>query len=383
MRVLVDALTMPGDPRGIGRYVRGLAGAIAEVAPAGPAPETRVLVVHGRWHADFYAPLAARGVELLPIAGRGGGRLARHAWHAAGLPAVARSARADVIHVPDRMPVLATFGPPLVVTVHDVAEYDHPDAFGSLQRRYRRLILDGQLRRARRLVTPSEFSAQRLRRVRPSAAARTSVVHSGPGLDPATEAAAPAIAIPTPFFLCLGAVQRHKNLPRVIRAFRGLAARSAGLVVVGADHNDRDAVSRAAAGDRRIVRLPNASDAEVAWLYRHAVALLFASEYEGFGFPIVEAMAFGCPLLTSDRGAMRELADGAALLVDPLDEPAIRTALARLLDDRALGTHLAEAGRERAARFSWVRAASGMLSVYRDALGGADPCARGRSAEPA
>lgn len=365
MRVLIDAVTAPGDPRGVGRYIRELSASAAAI------DDTHVVLAHGRWHSEFFAPLATRGVELVPVDLRSRGRLARHWWHASSLSGLARRVRADVIHVPDRVPATPRAGPPVIATIHDVAEYDQPDAFGPVQRHYRRLILDRQLRTAHRLITPSDFSAQRMGLVNLAARTRTTVVHSGPGLDPDTQPSKPTAPIREPFLLVLGAVQRHKNVPRVIRAFRRIDGRDISLVVAGADHNDRGSVARATEGDTRVVRLRDPADAEVAWLYRHAAGLFFPSLYEGFGLPILEAMAFGCPVITSDRGAMQELGKGAAMLVDPFDEEALHHAALRLLDDATLARHLVAAGRERATQYSWERAATSTVAVYRDALDGA------------
>ena len=362
MRVLIDALTAPGDPRGVGRYVRGLAGCLPATG------DVEVLVAHGRWHAAFFEPLAAAGVELVPIDLPSRGRLGRHAWQATRLRALARRSRADILHVTDRVPASTSAHPPMVVTIHDVAEVDRPDAFGTAQRRYRRFILHRQLRDADALIAPSAFSASRVAQIRPGISGRTSVVPSGPGIDPATAGRAPGVPIRGPFFLCVGAVQRHKNLPRVVGAFRRLDG-GARLVIAGADHNDHEAVDRAIAGDQRVLRLPQPTDAEIAWLYGHAVALIFPSLYEGFGLPVLEAMAFGCPVVTSDRGALSELAGDAAELVDPFDEDAIHGAMRRLRDDPALAAGLATAGRERASHYSWARAGAGTAAVYRSVLG--------------
>jgi glycosyltransferase involved in cell wall biosynthesis len=363
VRILLDSVIAPGDPRGVGRYVRGLAGALASI------PDTTVVVAHGRWHSDFFEPLARAGIDVVPIDLPSPARSARHAWQALRASALARRVSADVVHVAGCVPASLASGPPTVVTIHDLAEYDRPEIFGPVQLWYRRLVLRHQLRGADRLIAPSAFTAARLGRIDPLAARRTTVVHHGPGIDPSTQVARPGTRIEGPFFLCVGAVQRYKNLPRVIRAYRRLASPVASLVIAGIDHDDRRAVQLAMAGDLRILRLPAVTDAEIAWLYRHAVALIFPSLYEGFGLPIIEAMAFGCPVITSDHGAMHEVAGDAALVVDPLDEAAIRTAMQQLLEDGSVRVRLSTAGRERAEGYTWDRAAAGTMAVYRAALG--------------
>ena len=361
MRVLVDAVLGPSHPRGIGRYLN-------EIAAYGQrSGEADFTIAIAPWHREFYSPLAAAGVELVEVR-LGARRGLRNTWHAYGLGRLARSVNADVIHVPDRLPVIASADRPLVITIHDTAEVDLPDAFGRLQLRYRRWVLFDQLRRATRIITPSRFSAQRIASVNAAAATRTVVVSHGPGLDSTQAERRPQARLSEQFVLFVGAVQRHKAVPLLIRAFRDLNAGDVQLVIAGATHNDEASVTAAAGGDPRVVRLPDVSDDELAWLYRRAAVLAIPSRYEGFGIPLVEAMQFGCPVIAATAGAMPEITGDAALLVPPDDQQALSGALARVLADDALRAQLIDAGRARAASFSWQRAAHETIDVYRAAL---------------
>jgi glycosyltransferase involved in cell wall biosynthesis len=163
----------------------------------------------------------------------------------------------------------------------------------------------------------------------------------------------------------VGAVQRHKSVPLLVRAFRALELGDAQLVLAGAVHNDEAAVAAAAQNDPRIVRLRDVDDAELAWLYRRAAVLAVPSRYEGFCIPLIEAMQFGCPVVAVNAGAMPEIAGDAALVVASGDERALAVALARVLDDADLRGQLAAAGRARAAQFSWERAATQTIAAYR------------------
>lgn len=361
MRVLIDAVLGPAHPRGIGRYV-------TEIARHGQSSgDASFAIAIAPWHRDLYAPLADGGVELVEVP-LGARRGARNTWHAHGMANLARSLNADVVHVPDRLPVLAAAGRPLVITVHDTAEVDLPGAFGPVQLRYRRWVLLDQLRRATRIIAPSRFSADRIAHLRPAAGQKTVIVSHGPGLDLAHAERAPRQLPGERFVLFVGAVQRHKSVPLLVRAFRALDAPDLKLVIAGAVHNDEVATAAAAAGDPRVVRLGDVEDAELAWLYRRASVLALPSRYEGFAIPIIEAMQFGCPVVAADAGAMPEIAGGAALLVPAGDETALSAALTRLLADASLRARLVEAGRARAAIFSWQRAAQTTISVYRASL---------------
>ena len=362
MRVLVDAVLGPSHPRGIGRYVSELVGHIAR------SDDVDVTIAVAPWHRAYYAPLAARGVNLTEVR-VGARRGLRNAWHAYGVGPLARSLNADVIHVPDRMPVIRAAGRPLVTTIHDTAELDLPDAFGALQLRYRRWVLRDQVRRATRIIAPSQFAAARIAALDPRAASRTTVVTHGTGLDAEGPQVAPGQLRGRPFVLYVGATQRHKSVPLVVRAFRALDRQDMDLVIAGPAHNDEVAVLAAAGSDPRILRLQDPSDAELAWLYHHAMLFAMPSRYEGFCIPLLEAMRAGCPVVAADAAAMPEVCGDAALLFPPGDEVALVKRLARLIGDDALRATLAVAGREHAAAFSWERAASETLAVYRAALG--------------
>jgi glycosyltransferase involved in cell wall biosynthesis len=361
VRVLVDAVLAPSHPRGIGRYVRELSHHMARTG------DTHITVAIAPWHRDYYAPLTAVGVELAQ-ARVGARRGLRNAWHAFGVGRLARSLRADVIHVPDRIPVIATAGLPLVVTLHDTAEIDQPDAFGAIQLRYRRWILRDQARRATRIIAPSQFAAQRIAALNPAAAPRTTVVTHGAGLDPDQPQVDPGQIGGRSFVLFVGATQRHKSVPLLVRAFRALDRHDMALVIAGPAHNDEAAVSTAAGGDPRVIRLRDPEDGVLAWLYHHATSLALPSRYEGFCIPLLEAMGAGCSVVAADAAAIPEICGDAALLFPPGDEVALVKRLARLIGDDELRARLAAAGRERAAAFSWARAATETVAVYRAAL---------------
>jgi glycosyltransferase involved in cell wall biosynthesis len=190
----------------------------------------------------------------------------------------------------------------------------------------------------------------------------------GAGLDPAVAAVRPPLPDLPRFLVHVGAQQRHKNVPRLVRVFRRVADENVYLLLVGGDHNDTAEVARASAGDPRVIRLRSITDPQLAWLYEHAVGLAFPSLYEGFGMPVLDAMTRGCPVITSDRAALPEVAGDAALIVDPLDEAALEEGMRSLLNDAALRGRLVEAGRRRAAQLTWAAAAEATVGAYARAI---------------
>ena len=170
-----------------------------------------------------------------------------------------------------------------------------------------------------------------------------------------------------PFLLHVGAIQKRKNVTRLVDAFERLNAQFtlvlAGSAGYGADRI-MDRIENSAAR-RRIRSLGYVDSDRLAKLYRTASVLVFPSLEEGFGMPVLEAMSAGLPVVTSDRSATAEIAGGAAFLVDPEQSESIVDAVERIFTNPLLRRQLVEAGHERAAQFSWIRAAHETMAVYR------------------
>jgi len=295
------------------------------------------------------------GVELERFAFGGSSRAATLArdtwWYLGALPRRSRAARLDVLHCPTFRAPLTT-PVPLVVTVHDLAVLRHPETFNRWTRGYSRLFVPRVVRAAARVIAVSSFTKEEVVRLIGLPEAKVRVVPNAVG-EPFT---AEGPAADGEFVLAVGTLEPRKNLARLVEAARRSKLE---LRVVGA----RGWQGVHVAGDG-IRWLGEVDDAELARLYRGALCLAYPSVYEGFGIPVLEAMACGTPVVTSAGGGTREVADGAAVLVDPLDPSSIAAgideAIARRDELRALG-------RERAARFTWRAAADATVDVYREA----------------
>jgi len=173
-----------------------------------------------------------------------------------------------------------------------------------------------------------------------------------------------------PYLLALGAVEPRKDLPTLVRAFAELAPshEDLELVVAGPDGWGAPAFTAAVAASgvaRRVVRLGYLGEDERRSLLSGAVALAYPSLYEGFGFPPLEAMASGVPVVATTAGSLPEVLGDAAELVPPGDAGALAGALARVIKDSGLRSRLIEAGRLRAASFTWASAAASMMDLYK------------------
>jgi glycosyltransferase involved in cell wall biosynthesis len=241
---------------------------------------------------------------------------------------------------------------PLVVTVHDLAVFRRPEAFPTWTRTYSRVVVPRVVRAARIVAAVSEFTACELESVLRVPRARIRVVPN---------AAAPAFTEDGPresgdYLLAVGTLEPRKNLTRAIEAARrlGIELRVAGQSGWGGVEATGPGVSW----------VGFASDDDLARLYRGATCVVYPSLYEGFGIPVLEAMACGAPVVTSRGGATEEVAGGAAVLVDPEDVASIA---AGIEDAIARREDLRTAGLRRARDYSWAASAQLLLQAYEDA----------------
>jgi len=260
---------------------------------------------------------------------------------------------------------------PTVVVVHDLFGFDrsHDLPMGALAER---LTLPLAVRRAAGFICPSRATRSALEARFPSTRGRAEVIPHGVGgkyLETTASDVARRNGIDGPYVLAVGTLEPRKNLVRLVRAFTSLDESARGgcsLALAGLRGWSKDEVDRLTASDDPAVRiLGYVPEEDLPGLYAEAQAFACPSLEEGFGLPVLEAMAAGCPVLTSDRSSLPEVAGDAAVLVDPTSERAIAAGLERLLNDAPLRADLGRRAHERAASFTWERTARATLDYLR------------------
>jgi glycosyltransferase involved in cell wall biosynthesis len=360
-----DATTLTGRISGVGYYTARLMESLAD--GAGEGVVRRLVVLSNR-------PVPVQETERVQVYGRR--RFAvRSVWMQLVLPRILRDVRPDLVHFTNYLAPLAG-RVPYLVSFHDMSLSLLPQYHTLKKRVLTSSLIPAVARGARMILTPSESTRRdvvRLLRVDPGRV-RVIPYAAGPSFRPvplAPERLEAAHGIRTPYFLYVGTLEPRKNLARALRAFASVAGALPGcrFVIVGQRGWRYDEVLRAAAHPAlrgRVELLGYVTEDSLPELYAHALALVYPSLYEGFGLPVVEAMACGTPVLTSRSSSLAEIAEGAALLVDPTDEKALADALHALATDEGLRNRLRAQGLERARAFSWERTGRETVAAYQE-----------------
>ena len=369
-RVLIDATAVPADRGGVGRYVDCL---VAALDADGAAP----MVVCQPRDAELYAALAPHA-DLLPAKERLVARTARLSWEQSTLPWLLRRARVTVLHCPHyTMPLVSQVA--TVVTLHDATFFTDPGVHSPVKARFFRAWTRISLRRADVCVVPSVSTARELGRVAGAQLKNLHVVHHGVDADcfhpPAPqETAALRCRLrlgANPYVAFLGALEPRKNVPALIRGFAQASQRLAvrpnppALVLAGQPGWDRavERESRAASHRVRVIRAGYLPLAELSGFLGGAAVVAYPSLGEGFGLPVLEAMAAGAAVLTTRRLAIPEVG-GDAVAYCGIGAADIAAGLVELLDDPARRAELSAAAQRRAKDFSWAVSAARHREAY-------------------
>ena len=388
MRVLIDARSAAIPERtGVGVYTAALLERLPVVDP-----HTTYLAwyLHARMLLGEPSPLRhSTGVSrrVLPLPARAFEPLLRR-----GIPRMEWMVRFDVLFAPNFVP-LPTRARPVVLTVHDLGFRRFPDSAPASTRAWLEGF-DASLRRAAAILAVSQATKRDLEelfdvgpdriRVTPLGVDRRVFRRAG---DEAVRAVTDRLGVDRPYLLSLGGLEPRKNLPRLVEAWQRLPDDvRPGLVIAGSNvgwsPEGRDLLARALARlpnplRRRVVVPGYVHGSDRVALLSGAAALAYPSIYEGFGLPVLEAMATGTPVVTSTGSSLPEVAGEAAVLVDPLSSESIADGLERVLRDGALRDRLVQAGFVRAAAYSWDDTARSTAEVFREVAEGRQISRRG------
>jgi glycosyltransferase involved in cell wall biosynthesis len=364
---------VPGETGGMEVYARELIPALAATA------DLRITAFVNRETAAADGPWR----DLVPSVVVPVNARTRHEWvigEQIHLPRLAHAAGVDLVHsLASTAPARGRFA--RVVTVHDLIYHLHPEAHFGLRRLGMRVLVPLAARRSDRIIVDAQSTRTDVVEHLGVDAQRVDVVPLGHGAT-AGDGPADAAAVRErlrlegrPLALTVSAKRPHKNLGRLLQALATIPAQERPVLVLPGyptpHEKDLRVLARELAIDDDVRFLAWVSAPELEALYAEAAVFVFPSLYEGFGLPVLEAMARGVPVAASNASSLPEVAGDAALLFDPLDVDAIAGAIRTILGSEARARELGERGRERAGRFTWARTARETVEAYRRALGAA------------
>jgi len=365
--VLFDATSVPADRGGVGRYVDGLLGALGRT-------DADLVVIAQRADVERYErQLPAARVMAAPAAVTH--RPHRLAWEQTGLPMMARQVGAQVLHSPYYTCPLRA-GCPVTVTVHDATFFTEPEHYDKTRRTFFRSAIKTSLRRAARVIVPSKATRDELIRLLDADPTKIDVAYHGvdpaafhpPTEDEKARVRARLGLADVPYIAFLGAKEPRKNVPNLIRGWAAAVADMddppALVIASGSGHDDEiDRAATAVPAHLRLLRPGYLRYADLPGYLGGALVAAYPSYGEGFGLPILEAMACGAPVLTTPRLSVPEVG-GDAVAYTGEDPERIAADLAALLADPSRRALMAQAGCQRAKEFTWDSSADVHMAAW-------------------
>ena len=366
LKICIDIQAAVAQGAGVGRYVRLLAEHLNKSAGA----DDVTFFYFDFMRRGLASPLAnTRAVHWCP------GRIAQSCWKRFDWPPFDWFAgQADLYHFPNF--IIPPFGRgKCVVTIHDASFLRYPEFTEGGNLAYLRAAIKNTVRRADAIITVSHFSAAELAGFFPEARKKIHAIYPGviehiaPHDNPETLRAK---GLSKPYILTVGTLEPRKNMEFLIQVFEAMKEFQGELVIVGRRGWKYSSIleriaSSARASDIRL--LDDVNDGELAAIYAGAKLFIFPSFYEGFGFPPLEALACGTPVISSAGGSLKEVLDEAALLIEEYDAVRWARAAELLINDKQVRPLFIEKGRRQVAKYTWAETAKQTMALYRSLIG--------------
>ena len=376
MRIGIDCRTIlnpkGGERAGVGHYTYYLVKALI----ASSSSHEFVLFFDSRYHKTAEFKQANVKIRHFPFSQYK--RFLPFSYSHMLISALLNREKLDVYHSPANvLPYL--YRRPSVVTVHDLAIYQHPEWFPKRQKFSTSVLVPRSLQHARQIIAVSEATKSDIIKTFKVSSEKISVIYEGVTKEKCqlmAEGIAYKYDLKLPYILYVGTIEPRKNIERLVKAYKATVTKHSSLAkyqLVLAGHRGWNSAAvfkllNDPVWNNRIKYLNYIPHNDKVSLIAGATVFVFPSLYEGFGLPVLEAMSLGVPVLTSNLSSMPEVVGNAALMVNPNSERSIAEGLAKLLKSNVLREQLAQAGLEQSKKFSWSKCARETMRVYQAAL---------------
>ncbi len=369
----INAINSNETLRGADRYIIELLSHFSRIDST-----NQYYIFYAYWQ-KFIKTIAAPNFHFIQMSPPKG-NLLRALWQAFIFPTLIKKYKLDVLHYSNPIPILRKQSYPIVVTIHDVAEFVKPEKYGILRGYIKRLPVILSIKVADCIITVSQSTKEALRKYVPVHPHSMTVIPEGTSLSQSTEtivcdSIVQKYHLPSKYLLYVGVIEQTKQVESIVKAFSLLddsLKEQYAIVIVGRRGNAYAQVMSTIQENGlvdKVFLLGHIPDTDLGGIYQRAKVFVFPSLIEGFGLPVLEALGAGIPVIASHIPALREVAGNAALLVDPHDTEALRDAIQKVLLDESLRKCLVTKGLQRSKMFSWQGTAQKTLAIYRQVAG--------------
>lgn len=362
MNIVINAVLYHEKPRGVGRYFNNLLPKLAEIDN-----ENQYYVIYGDWMSEYdFLKVKKENIHFIPLK-ISRNKIIRNLYLSILLPFKIKKFNPSVYHQIDTSPIMFRTCP-VISTIHDLAEFEVPEKYSKIQSMSRKTYVKGQIRLSDIIITVSDYSKRDIIRRFKLDEKRVQVVPESSSSNLKPSETKPQCEN---YFLFVGEIERTKNLGTIIEAFELLdekVKQKFSIHVVGKKGNDYSncmkIIEKTNLKDK-IVFHDYVDDSELLELYEKAYAFVFASLFEGFGLPVLEAMTLGVPVICSNATSIPEVGGDAVLTFDPLNKMDLKEKMERVINEQELRVQLIQAGQKRATEFTPLKCAQMTLDVYK------------------
>lgn len=367
MKIAINAINSNINPRGVDRYIIELIKHLYSIDGS-----IDYYVYYADWQ-NFMKVLNLPKIHLIELKPPKN-NLLRALWQIFSFPQILSENNPDILHYSTPIPFIRKKCP-VISTIHDLAEFSDSFKYGRIKSWFKRIIVKNSLRLSDRIITVSNYSKQQIRAISELIPEKISVISEGVSSQWFEQRNCSNIilkyCLPDRYILFVGAIEEGKNIDTLLYTFSSLQSsmlKDLNIILVGnkgRGFNKIAGIIEKLNLKHKVYILGYVPDEDLFCLYNKAKIFIFPSIIEGFGLPVLEAMASGVPVIASNRTSLPEVCKDAAILVDPFSKDEMRTAIEKILEDKVSTNTLIEKGYKRAKMLSWNITAKETLDQYR------------------